>query len=136
MAKKTILIDDFDQETEAAETVDFSIDLIDYEIDLSKENAKELRETFKEYTKVARVKRDRRKVKVVAAGTGKARKGDAKAMPGKREQLNAMRDWGRKNGWPGLADRGRVPADVEDAFNAAHSNGTKSKEKAKELVNA
>lgn len=134
MGKRVILTDDFDADVVAEETVDFGLDMIDYEIDLSKENAKELRDTLKQWTKVARVKRDRRKIKtkIVAAGTGKARK--ATSVAGKREQLSAMRDWARKNGWPDLADRGRVPVDVEAAFKAAHVNGVAKGKK--ELVNA
>jgi len=33
--------------------------------------------------------------------------------------LQAVREWGRANGWPELSDRGRVPAAVEKAYGQA-----------------
>ncbi|MDT7742150.1 MAG: hypothetical protein QOE59_1228, partial [Actinomycetota bacterium] len=48
MAQKTVVsfIDDLDGESEAEGTVPFSLDGVDYEIDLSEENAEDLREIF------------------------------------------------------------------------------------------
>ncbi|SIS23114.1 histone-like nucleoid-structuring protein Lsr2 [Williamsia sterculiae] len=36
-----------------------------------------------------------------------------------REQTHAVREWARANGYE-VADRGRIPVDVVEAFNAAH----------------
>lgn len=46
MAKKVIitLIDDLDGESEAAETVEFALDGVGYEIDLTADNAERLRD--------------------------------------------------------------------------------------------
>ncbi|MEJ7648159.1 MAG: Lsr2 family protein [Nakamurella sp.] len=37
-----------------------------------------------------------------------------------KKDLADMRTWGRANGWPSLGDRGRIPADVEAAYESAH----------------
>lgn len=50
----TILVDDFDGETEAAETIPFALDGVTYEIDLAAANAATLRETLAPYIEVAR----------------------------------------------------------------------------------
>ncbi|MGZ8803232.1 MAG: Lsr2 family DNA-binding protein, partial [Mycobacterium sp.] len=42
--------------------------------------------------------------------------GNGKSSP---EQLSAIRDWARKNGHE-VADRGRIKAEVVEAFDAAH----------------
>lgn len=56
MAQRTFVqtVDDFDPDTEAAETVAFSFDGVTYEIDLSAENAQTFRETMAPYIDAAR----------------------------------------------------------------------------------
>ena len=56
MAKKVTvtLVDDFDGEGPADETVEFSIDGVSYEIDLSAGNAKKIREDFKQWIDAGR----------------------------------------------------------------------------------
>ena len=79
MAKKVTvtLVDDFDGEGPADETVEFSIDGVSYEIDLSARNAQRLRDEFK-----------------------------------------AWADAGRRDGHK-VSTRGRIPAEVIEAFHAA-----------------
>jgi hypothetical protein len=43
-----------------------------------------------------------------------------------REQTKAIRDWARQNGYE-LSDRGRIPATVIEAFEAAHAGTGKKK---------
>ena len=50
----TILVDDFDGESEAAETVGFALDGVAYEVDLTAEHAAELRELVGQYVAVGR----------------------------------------------------------------------------------
>jgi hypothetical protein len=114
MARKVqvILSDDLDENLSADETVSFSLDGTSYEIDLAEKNAKELREVFSRYVAAARkVGRGNR-----ASGGGRAR-----ATGGRmdREQAGAIRDWARKNGHA-VSDRGRIPASVVEAYEAAH----------------
>lgn len=34
--------------------------------------------------------------------------------------MGYAREWAKKNGWPNLGDRGRLPKDAQDAFDAAN----------------
>ena len=116
MARKTYveLIDDLTGD-KADETVSFALDGVAYEIDLSEENATELRDTFARYVGAAR--------KVTRGGSGRA-SGAGRSRPtggGRmdREQAGAIRDWARKNGH-NVSDRGRIPASVVTAYEEAH----------------
>jgi len=113
MAKKVTvtLVDDFDGEGPADETVEFSIDGVSYEIDLSSKNAKKLREEFKRWAEAGRRVGGRRRGRAGAAGRGGRATID-------REQSAAIRDWARRNGHK-VSTRGRIPADVIEAFHAA-----------------
>ena len=106
MAKKVTvtLVDDFDGEGAADETVEFGLDGVSYEIDLSSKNAAKLRGDLKQWVDSGRRGR--------SAGAGRGRA----AID--REQSAAIRDWARRNGH-NVSTRGRIPADVIDAFHAA-----------------
>ena len=109
MAKKVTvtLVDDFDGEGAADETVEFGLDGVSYEIDLSSKNAAKLREDLKQWVDAGRRVGGRH-----SAGAGRGRA----AID--REQSAAIRDWARRNGH-NVSTRGRIPADVIDAFHAA-----------------
>jgi hypothetical protein len=99
------LVDDLDGGA-AAETVSFGLDGSSYEIDLSKRNASKLRGALEPYVAGGR--------KVTPArrrGRGRARAGGPSAAE--------VRDWARVNGWE-VSDRGRVPAEVREAYDSAH----------------
>lgn len=112
MAKKVTvtLVDDFDGEAAADETVEFSLDGVSYEIDLSSKNAQRLRADLKQWVDAGRRVGGRRRGR--AAGPNRGR-GTID-----REQSAAIRDWARNNGHS-VSTRGRIPADVIDAFHAA-----------------
>lgn len=112
MAKKVTvtLVDDFDGEGAADETVEFGIDGVSYEIDLSAKNATKLRNDLKQWVEAGRRVGGRRRGRAVGTGRGRA------AID--REQSAAIRDWARRNGH-NVSTRGRIPADVIDAFHAA-----------------
>jgi hypothetical protein len=113
MAKKVTvtLVDDFDGEGPADETVEFSIDGVSYEIDLSARNAKKLREDLKQWIDAGRRVGGRRRGRTGAPG--RAGRGSID-----REQSAAIRDWARRNGHK-VSTRGRIPAEVIEAFHAA-----------------
>ncbi|SFT36860.1 Lsr2 protein [Geodermatophilus amargosae] len=117
MARKVqvILSDDLDEDLPADETVSFSLDGTSYEIDLSDKNAKELRDAFSRYVQAAR-KVGRGGGRASGAGKSRATGGGGRMD---REQAGAIRDWARKNGH-NVSDRGRIPASVVDAYEAAH----------------
>src|SRR3954465_1108402 len=114
MARKVqvILSDDLDENLSADETVSFSLDGTSYEIDLADKNAKEMRDAFSRYVSAARK---------VGRGTRASGGGRSRATGGRmdREQAGAIRDWARKNGHA-VSDRGRIPAGVVEAYEAAH----------------
>ena len=117
MARKVqvILSDDLDENLPADETVSFALDGTSYEIDLAEKNAKELRDVFSRYVSAAR--------KVSSRGGRASGGGRSRATGGggrmDREQAGAIRDWARKNGHA-VSDRGRIPASVVEAYEAAH----------------
>ena len=104
------LVDDLDGE-DADETVEFGIDGKSYEIDLSKDNAEKLRDALAAFVAAARRS---------GAGGGRRRSNSAASAPVRRpsidrEQNQAIRDWARKRGMK-VSDRGRIPAEVLDAY--------------------
>jgi hypothetical protein len=110
MAKKVqvTLVDDIDG-SEAVETVGFALDGSSYEIDLSKANARKLRDALSTY--VAHSRKAGR-----ARPAGRAARATTRSD---REQVQAIREWARRNGHK-VSDRGRVPAVVIEAYNAAN----------------
>ena len=109
MAQKVniILVDDLDG-TEATETVTFGLDGSTYEIDLNDGNASALREALSGYVGHAR--------KV----TGGGRRG-RKSNGGSSSSSNTkdVREWAKSQGME-VSERGRISADVQQAYDAAH----------------
>jgi hypothetical protein len=102
------LIDDLDGEV-ADETVEFGLDGKSFEIDLSKGNAGRLRDALAEYVAAARKSGGARRRSAAAAATPPRR------PTIDREQNQAIRDWARKRGMK-VSDRGRIPAEVLEAY--------------------
>ena len=99
-----VLVDDL-VGSEAAETVSFGLDGVDYEIDLSDAHAAELRSALSTYVSAGR--------KV----GGRRRRGQRVANGG--ASASDIRKWARDNGWD-VPERGRVSAEVREAYAAAH----------------
>jgi hypothetical protein len=108
MAQKVhiVLVDDIDQ-TDAEETVAFGLDGKEYAIDLNKKNAKALRDALAPYVAHAR-----------SVSSSRRRTGSAKAAAGGAPPAE-IRSWARDNGFD-VPDRGRVSAEVREAYAAAH----------------
>ncbi|HTK64778.1 MAG TPA: Lsr2 family protein [Pseudonocardia sp.] len=111
MAQKVTvsLIDDLDGDR-ADETVEFGVDGKNYEIDLSSSNADKLRDALAAYVAAARRPGGRRR-----SGGSNAAAVATRRPSVDREQNQAIRDWARKRGMK-VSDRGRIPADVLDAY--------------------
>jgi hypothetical protein len=107
---QVILVDDIDG-GEAAETVSFGLDGTSYEIDLSVDNAAELRDALAKWVGSAR--------KAGRAISGRASSRGRSSAAADREQTQAIRAWARKQGHK-VNDRGRIPADIVAAYNAAN----------------
>jgi hypothetical protein len=120
MSQKHIvqLIDDID-ESEAAETVSFGLDGAQYEIDLSERNAAALREALALY--IAHGRRAGRVNGRAVSGTGQISAGrrTRTATRPDREQTAQIREWARNNGHK-IGDKGRIPAEILAAWEAAH----------------
>ena len=74
MAKKVTvtLVDDFDGEGAADETVEFGLDGVSYEIDLSSKNATKLRHDLKQWVDAGRRVGGRRRGRSAGSGRGRA----------------------------------------------------------------
>lgn len=119
MAQRTIvsLIDDIDG-SEADETIEFALDGSRYEIDLSQENASRLREAIAIYIANAR-RVNRTPGRAPSSSPSAAARPRSTATRPDREQTAAMREWARQNGHK-VGDKGRIPAAIVEAYNAAH----------------
>lgn len=112
MAKKHItqLIDDLDGAViDDGKTVNFSLDGRSYEIDLSEENAKKMRDAFSPFISAGRA---------VGFSAGPARKAP-RGRPAPTRDLVDVRSWAEKNGHS-INTRGRISAAVLAAYDAAH----------------
>jgi hypothetical protein len=118
MAQRTVveLIDDIDGKP-ADETMAFSNDGVTYEIDLSKSNADTLRTNFAPYVDKARK----------TATARSARKGTGPRTASNRERSSDIRTWAKQQGI-NVNDRGRIPAQVLDAYDS--NDPSKAKEPA------
>src|SRR5690625_1131349 len=105
MARKTqvLLVDDIDG-TDATNTVTFGLDGVAYEIDLSDDNARQLRSELEKWTAPAR------------RTGGRARRGTAGGTAGGAKRV---RQWGSEDGCED-AGRGGIPAGGREAYAAAN----------------
>jgi hypothetical protein len=104
------LVDDLDGSV-ADETVEFGLDGVSYQIDLSSVNAEKIRDVLGDYVAHGRRSGSRRR----AAAT--ALRGRSAAVD--REQNQAIREWARKRGLK-VSERGRISAEVLDAYHQAN----------------
>jgi hypothetical protein len=127
MARRIVhqFVDDLDGtvlEVGSGETVLFSLDGSAYEIDLTDDNAAALREALAPYIAAGRSVSAR----ATSSRAGSSRASSARSSAGARTQRRSgqrdyapVRAWAAENGYS-LSERGRVPAVVLDAYDAAH----------------
>ena len=113
MARKIVVerIDDLDGtpiENGKGETVPFSVDGVDYEIDLKEKKAREFHKTLDFYIEHATRVGGRKRRSTTAADPSQGRK-----------RAKEIREWATTEGYE-LSARGRIPAQIEEAYNAAH----------------
>jgi hypothetical protein len=106
---QVLLVDDLDG-GEADETVTFALDGKTYEIDLTTSNADKLRGLLEPY-----VSSGRRTGGRAAAG----RKTRATAAGGSQDTAK-IRAWAKEHGYS-VNDRGRVPAEIREAYEKANA---------------
>lgn len=86
--------------------VRFALEGTNYVIDLSADNAAKLREALQPFIDVAR--------KDTASTTRRA------AAPRRNNRAKEIRKWAQDKGYD-VADRGKIPTEVIDAYDAAHA---------------
>lgn len=109
MATRTItsLVDDTDG-SEAAETVSFGLEGTTYEIDLSDENAKKLRDTLEPWVEKARKTGGRRRSQSRTTSQSQLDNGE----------ISIMRAWLQEHGHD-VSTRGRISAKLRELYNSA-----------------
>ena len=118
MAQRTVvqLTDDLDGKPipdGKGETVRFSLDRQDYEIDLAEKNAKALRDAVGKYISAAR------RTSGGGRGAGRGRAGRTAAGTSRDYDPKAVRAWAESQGME-VNQRGRVPADLIAKFREAN----------------
>lgn len=113
MARRIVhqLVDDIDGtllEVGEGETVHFSLNGTAYEIDLTNSHAEELRDVLAPYIEAGR--------RASASGT---RAVAPRRRPSRNSETGAIRAWAKDQGLK-VSERGRIPADIVDAYNNAH----------------
>ncbi len=97
------------------ETVRFSVDRQDYEIDLGEKNAKALRDALSPYVSAAR-----RTSGASRGGGGRSRAGRAASSPSRDYDPKAVRAWAEQQGLE-VSQRGRVPAELVTKYQEANA---------------
>lgn len=99
---QVILIDDLTG-GDASETINFALDNVQYEIDLSAENAAQLRQDFEKWISAGRRVSSRR------GSASRTRSNDSAKV----------RAWAKDNGFE-VSERGRISAEIREAYAKAH----------------
>lgn len=105
---QVILEDDYDG-GRADETVTFALEGSEYEIDLSSENASALRDALAPWVSHARKTGGKRK-----------RTGGTPSRASSDTRSSDIRAWAQAHGFE-VSSRGRVSAEVKDAYEKAHA---------------
>ncbi|WP_309129568.1 Lsr2 family protein [Microbacterium sp.] len=114
MARRIVhqLVDDIDGallEAGEGETVHFSLNGVAYEIDLTTAHADELRDALAPYIDAGRR----------TTGGGSTRTTSSRRRAPRSADTAAIREWAKANGHK-VSERGRISAEVMEAYNAAN----------------
>lgn len=100
---------------DSGERIEFSFDNKDYVIDLSDAHAEEFREAIAPYIEAgSRLTGNRKK-----GGRRSSGRTASSASSSSGTDTKAIREWAREAGYE-VSDRGRIPADVVEAYEAAN----------------
>jgi hypothetical protein len=119
MARKIVveMVDDLDGVAgEDVTTVGFALDGRSYEIDLNGTNAQQLREILAKFVVASRRSSSDRARRIPRAAGATHDSGD-------RERAHTIRQWAREGGYS-VANRGRIPASVVEAYEQAQQAST------------
>jgi len=124
MAQRVItsLVSDLSESEEDVDNIEFSLDGVDYEIDLDSTERTKLRDALADY--IAHARRTGRTNTKARTSPGKrtgavmTRHAGTTGRP-ERGRSKEIREWAVAQGYT-LSTRGRIPAEVTDAYDAAH----------------
>ena len=115
MARRIItqFTDDLDgsELPEGSRSTSFSLDGVNYSIDLSEENADKLRAALQPFIDAG--------TRVGAPATARRRPASPSSGPSASDRLQAIRGWAQDNGYA-VGDRGRIKQEILDAYDSAH----------------
>jgi hypothetical protein len=116
----TQLVDDIDGsviDDDSGETIEFAVNGVEYSIDLKAKNATEFHKKLDHYIEHSTRVGGRKRKPSPAGATTPAKTG----TPATRDpaQTRAIRQWAFDQGYE-INDRGRIPADIVEAYNAAN----------------
>ncbi len=119
MAQNVMLIDDLDG-SEASETVSYTGDGQEYEIDLSEANVKKFKEALAPFLEKSRpVERQPVLMATPIRGSGSRRSRSTGSSRGTRTDLPEIRAWAESQGMR-VSSRGRIKQTIVDAYDEAH----------------
>ena len=114
---------------DSGERINFSVRGVDYQIDLSAANVAKFEKALAPYLDAAtRVGGRRTRTPKAAEPSSRSAKGGASRGRGKKaagkgltskDELTAIREWAQQNGYD-VASRGRIKADIVEAYHAAN----------------
>jgi nucleoid-associated protein Lsr2 len=109
------LVDDLDGKTgEDVSTVEFGLDGVSYEIDLTEANAERLRDSLADYLNSARR----------VGGRVRRSTNSRTGQPAVNGQASQIREWASSNGFE-VSSRGRMSAHIVEAYHEAHTKPPK-----------
>ena len=120
MAQKAIvtLVDDLTgEEAQDISTVEFSLDGVTYQLDLTDTNGETLRGALSPYIAAGRKIGGRRRG---PRRPSRMRKSNGRASGYTRATFKAIRSWAKTNGYP-VSNRGRIPLEVMQAWQRAQA---------------
>lgn len=120
MAQKVqvVLTCDLDEdEVPAVQTVTFGYEGTNFAFELCEEHLQEVTDLFAHWMRVARVADGGRRRRATAAQPAGGR---ARRSAGTNGATSDIREWARNNGFQ-ISERGRIPAEVRRAYEAANT---------------
>lgn len=90
------------------------------DVDAEKEAAEAMRGVLKALATFPDGKRVQHFLPEIVKGTATRISSGNAASTGPKNDLSAVREWARKNGFPDVKDRGRMSDEILDAYNKAH----------------
>src|SRR4051794_1433472 len=119
MTRKTVLIDDLDGTSEASETLTYTVNGQEYEIDLSEENVTRFREALAPYIENSRPVERRESISGRSRRTSGGTRRRRSSAGNHRGDTARIRAWAEQQGMS-VNPRGRIKKEIIDAYDEAH----------------